>query len=62
VTNVAGLPDCDGIEAIVVSSPLASWGLVGRWEKDRLRAVHTCDPTTCAALVARILAAKGVPK
>lgn len=58
--EVVGIADPEHIEAIVVSSPLASWALVGRWEKERLRAVHTCDPTTCAALVARIIAAKGV--
>ena len=60
LVNVAGTPDCENIEAIVVSSPLATWALVGRWEKERLRAVHTCDPTTCAALVARIASTKGI--
>lgn len=62
VSNVASLPECEGVEAIVVSSPLASWALVGRWDKERLRAVHTCDPSTCAALAARILAAIGPGK
>ena len=31
-------------------------------DKERLRAVHTCDPTTSAALVDRISIAKGLVK
>ncbi len=60
VVNTAGQAGCEGIEVLVISSPRASWALVGRWEKERLRAVHTCDPTTCSALVARIDLVKGV--
>lgn len=59
IVDAHGLAGCEGIEAVVVTSPLASWALVGRWDKERLRAVHTCDPTTCAALVVRISLAKG---
>lgn len=56
--GVRGVPGCEALDAVTVLSPNACWALVGRWEKDRLRAVHTCDPISCAAVSQRIARAK----
>jgi hypothetical protein len=56
--DVRGAAGCDALDVVVLLTPRAAWALCGRWEKERLRAVHTCDPVACAALAQRVARAK----
>ncbi len=49
--DVKGAPGCEGIEVLVVHGARASWSMIGRAGPERLRVVHSCDPTFAALLM-----------